>query len=98
MGIGQGSTRGVHGKIGSEFAGGRNMALADAGALHDPFAGGVHCTRQIVVAQNPARQVSAAAEYYRTQYRHEATPLATWAVAPACLSRSTDSPILASNS
>ena len=98
MGIGERGARGVQRQVRGHLAGGRDMALADAGALHDPFVGGVDRTGEFVIAEDTAGQIAAAAEHNRTHYRHEATPLATRAVAFARRSRATDSPIFASNS
>ena len=67
MGIGERRARGMQREVGGQFAGGRDMAFADAGALHDPFVGGLHRLCQFVVAENSRRQIAAAAEHHRTQ-------------------------------
>ena len=83
MGIGERRAGGIEREVGGELAGGRDMAFADAGALHNPFVGGLHRTRQLVVAENSRGKIAAAAEHHRTQYGHEAAPLARRAVAVA---------------
>ena len=59
-----------------------DVALVDAGALHDPFVGGVDLARQFGVGQDLARQIAAAAEHDRTAYSHEAAPPSAGAAAP----------------
>ena len=61
-------------QVGGGLALGRDVALADAGALHDPFVGGVDHPRQLGIGEDAARQIAAAAEHDRTQHGHEAAP------------------------
>ena len=49
-----------------ELAVGGDMALLDAGALHDPLVGGVDPRRQFGIGQDLLRQIGAAAEHNRT--------------------------------
>ena len=51
-GIGERGARGMQREIGGELAGGGDMALADAGALHDPFVGGVDRLCQFGIGEN----------------------------------------------
>ena len=98
MGVGERGARGMQCEVGGQFAGGGDMAFADTGPLHDPFVGGFHRLCQFVVAEDPRRQIAAATQHHRTQYRHEIAPVAMRPVALACKSRAINSPILASNS
>ena len=52
--------------------GSRDMAFANAGALHNPFVGGLNRARQFIVADDARGQIASAAENDRTQRRHEA--------------------------
>ncbi len=54
-----------------EFAGCRDMALPDAGALHDPFVRSVDLCRQLRIGQNLLRQIGPTAEHDRTRHSHE---------------------------
>ena len=54
------------------FAVGRDVALADAGALHDPFVGCIDHPRQFGVGEGALRQIAAAAEDDGTCDSHEA--------------------------
>ena len=60
--------RGRDGEIGGQLALGREMALADAGALADPFVRGVDRPRQLVIAHHPRRQIGADAAHDRSQH------------------------------
>ena len=95
LGVAQRRARGGERKVGGQFARRGDMALADAGALHDPFVGGLDRARQIVVGEDVAGQIAAAAEHDRTHHRHEPAPLASRAIGLAVRARPC-SPILAS--
>ena len=63
--------RGVRRHVRGRFAGRGDAALMDAGALHDPFVGGIDLARQIGVGEDLVRQIAAAAEDNGTAHRHE---------------------------
>ena len=67
MGIDERRARGMQREVGGQFAGGRDMAFADTGALHDPFVGGFHRLCQLIVAEDARGQIAAATEHHRTQ-------------------------------
>ena len=98
MRIGERRPRGMQREIGRELASGRDMAFANAGALHNPFVGGLNRTRKFIIADDARGQIASAAEHDRTQRRHELAPLAGRAVSPTFRSRVIDWPILVSNS
>ena len=98
MRIRQRRARRMKREIGRELARSRNMAFANAGALHNPFVGRFNRTRQLIVADDARGQIAPASENDGTQRRHEPAPLANRAVVPAFRSRAIDCPILASNS
>jgi len=87
MRIGQGRARRMKRKIRRQFARRGNVALADAGPLHDPFIGGLNRTRKLVITDNARREIASTTKYDRTQRRHELAPLARRADVPACRSR-----------
>ena len=66
MGVRERGARRMRGHLRGQFAGRGNAALVDAGALHDPFVGRVDLAREIVVGEDLARQIAAAAENDRT--------------------------------
>jgi hypothetical protein len=66
--------RGCYCHVGRGFALGRDVPLANAGALRDPLVGGIHHPRQLGIAEDPARQIAAAAEHHGPQQRHEPAP------------------------
>ena len=70
-GIGQRRPRRIDRQMRGELALRGDMALADAGALHDPFVGRVDLGRQFGIGQHPLRQIRAAAEHDRTYRSHE---------------------------
>ena len=72
--VGERRARRRNAEVGGHLAVRRDVARADAGALHDPFVGGVDHPRQIVIAEAALRQVAAAAEDDRTCHGHEAAP------------------------
>src|SRR4051812_37752 len=74
LGVFERRARGFHTQVGGEFACGRDMALTDAGALHDPFVGCVDGFRKIRVGKDALRQIAATAEYDGTCHDHEAAP------------------------
>ena len=76
MGCGERSLGGVDGEIGRHLAVRGDVTLADAGALHDPFVGGVDGRGEVRVAEGALRQIAAAAEHDGTCHGHEA---ASWA-------------------
>src|SRR5580692_392224 len=78
LGMGERGARRVRRHVRGPFAGRRDMALVDAGALHDPVVRGVDLARQIAVGEDLRRQIAAAAEDDRTLNRHEATPPTAW--------------------
>ena len=84
-------------EIGGRFAVGRDVALADAGALHDPFVGCVDHPRQFVVGEGALRQIAAAAEDDGTCDSHEAASTLL-AAASSLAWRTTVSRILLSSS
>ena len=61
-GIGQRGARGRQRQVGGLFAVACDMALADAGALADPFVGRIHLLGQIVIGDDVVRQIGAAAD------------------------------------
>ena len=85
-------------EVGGEFAVGRDVALADAGALHDPFVGGIDHPRQIVIGEAARRQIAAAAENDGTCDGHEAAPPTLLAAASSRAWRTSVSRILLSSS
>ena len=84
-GIGDGGARSGNSQMRGELAGCSDVALTDAGALHDPFVGGVDHPRKIVIAEDALRQIGTAAEHDRTQDAHEATSPILIAESPAPL-------------
>src|SRR5215472_11726905 len=96
--IGERRPRRMEGKVGRKLAWRGNMALANPGALDNPFVSRRDRTRQFIVADDARWKIAAAAEYDRTQHGHEPAPLAIRAVVPACRSRAIDWPIFASRS
>ena len=64
-GIGQRRLRRLDAEIGGQFAVGRDVALANAGALHDPFVGGVDLLGEIGIGDDPLRQIAAGADESR---------------------------------
>ena len=90
--------RRLDGEIGRHLAVRRDMALADAGALHDPFVGGVDAGRELLVGEDALRQIAAASENDRTQHAHEAAPPMARSAALTPAWRWMVSPILASSS
>ncbi len=71
--VGERRARGVQADVGRELAGRRYVALADAGALHDPLVGSIDHARQLVIGEDPLRQVAAATHDDRSHRAHEAT-------------------------
>ena len=86
-GIGERRARGVDRQMRGELALGGDMALPDAGALHDPLVGGVDPRRQFGIGQDLLRQIGAAAEHDRTYCSHETASCAVGAEASALPSR-----------
>ena len=82
MGMRERRARRMRRHVRGEFAGRGDAPLVDAGALHDPFVGGVDLARQIGVGEDLVRQVAAAAEDNRTTYSHEAAPLSACCGSP----------------
>src|SRR5262245_49676573 len=66
--------RGLDGQMRGELAVGRDMTLLDAGALLDPFVGGIDFLGQLVVGNDPLRQIGAAPLNDGTN--HSAPPVA----------------------
>ena len=56
------------------FAGRGDVALVNAGALHDPLVGCVDLAREIGVGKNSAWQITPAAEHDGAANRHKAAP------------------------
>ena len=54
LGMGERGARRVRRHIRGQFAGRGDVALVDAGALHDPFVGGIDLARQIGVGEDLA--------------------------------------------
>ena len=77
---------GMNGEIRRHLAVRRDVALVDAGALHDPFVGGLDARREFRIGENTFRQIAAAAEHNRTEHCHEAAPLTARVASgsPAC--------------
>ena len=98
MGRGERGLCRVDREIGRHLAGRGDVALPDAGALHDPFVGGVDGGGEFLVGEDPLRQIAAASQNDRTKHGHEAAPPTARAAAasPAC--RWIVAPILASSS
>ncbi len=67
-GLGQRRVGSLGGEIGRQLAVGRDIALADAGALADPFVGSIEALRQFGVGQHLGRQIAAAAGDDRTPH------------------------------
>ena len=86
-GIGQRRARRVDRQMRGELALGGDVALPDAGALHDPLVGGVDLRRQFGIGQDLLRQIGAAAEHDRTYCSHETASCAVGAEASALPSR-----------
>ena len=86
-GIGKRRPRGMDRQMRGEFALRGDMALPDAGALHDPLVGGVYSRRQFGIGQDPLRQIGAAAEHDRTYCSHETASCAVGAWTSALPSR-----------
>jgi hypothetical protein len=63
--------RGAERKMRGQLALGRDMARTDAGALHDPVVGGLDHPREVVIRQDTARQIAAAAEDDGACHCHE---------------------------
>ena len=70
-GVGQRRARRVDRQMRGELALGGDVALPDAGALHDPLVRGVDPRRQFGIGQDPLRQIGTAAEHDRTCCSHE---------------------------
>ena len=83
-GIGQGRARGMDRQMRGELAFGGDVALPDAGALHDPLVGGIHPRRQFGIGQDLPRQIGAAAEHDRTYCSHETASCAVGAERARC--------------
>ena len=64
--------RRLHAEVGGELAGGRDVALADAGALHDPLVRRVDRPGEVGVGDGALGQIAAAAEDDGTRDGHEA--------------------------
>jgi hypothetical protein len=82
-GIGQRGARGIDRQMRGELALGGDVALPDAGALHDPLVGRVDPRRQFGIGQDLLRQIGAAAEHDRTYCSHETASCAVGAEAGA---------------
>ena len=78
-GIGQRRARRIDRQMRGELALGGDVALPDAGALHDPLVGGVDPRRQFGIGQDLLRQIGAAAEHDRTYCSHETASCAVCA-------------------
>ena len=78
LGMGERGARRVHRHVRGPFAGRGDVALVDAGALHDPVVRRVDLARQIAVGEDLRRQIAAAAEDDRSLCRHEAAPPTAW--------------------
>ena len=61
-GILQRLARGGDREVGGQFPFRRDVALADAGALADPFVGGVDGLGQLVIGHDTGRQIGSGAE------------------------------------
>ena len=70
-GIAERRLRRLDRQVRGEFALGRDVPLANTGALHDPLVGGVDPRRQLRVGHHLLRQIRATAEHDRTNFRHE---------------------------
>ena len=86
-GIGERRARGIDAEMRGELVVGRDVALPDAGALHDPVVGSVNSCRQFGIGQHLLRQIGAAAEHDRTYRSHETASCAVCALASAPPSR-----------
>ena len=78
-GIGKRRARRIDRQMRGELALGGDVALPDAGALHDPLVGGVDPRRQFGIGQDLLRQIGAAAEHDRTYCSHETASCAVCA-------------------
>ena len=67
-GVGERRGGGGPGEIGGQLALGRDVALADAGALDDPGIAGVDRAGELVVGDDPGRQIGAAANDARAEH------------------------------
>ena len=72
-------TRGIDRQMRGKLAVGGDMALPDAGALHDPLVGSIQPARQFGIGQDLPRQIGAAAEHDRTFRSHETASCAVCA-------------------
>src|SRR6516165_9876420 len=97
-GGGKRRARGGKRHVRSGFSLCRDAPLANAGALHDPLVGRVHHPRQLGIAEDSARQITATAEHHGPQHGHEAAPPMARAGTASLWWRVRLWPILASNS
>ena len=87
-GMGEGGLGRGGGEIGGRLAVGRDMALADAGALGDPFVGGLEAAGQLGIGHHLLRQISAAADHLGTHDHQRATTCGLDSVPAAKLAKS----------
>ena len=84
-GVFQRRARSVDRQMRSELAFGGDMALPDAGALHDPLVRSIDTGRQFRIGQHLLRQIGAAAQHDRTFRSHETTSCAICACTSALI-------------
>src|SRR5579885_1259751 len=77
FGVSQGSARSLQAEMRSELAFGRDMPLANAGALLDPRVAGVDRLRKLVIGDHALRQISADTTHDRMADTHDAVSLRT---------------------
>jgi hypothetical protein len=84
VGVPERCTRRLEREIGGYFALRRDMALANPGALHDPFVGRLDTGGQFLIGKDATGQIAAAAKHDRTQHGHEAALPIAAALTRAC--------------
>ena len=84
-GMFQRRARSVDRQMRSVLAFGSDMALPDAGALHDPLVGSIDTGGEFRIGQYLLRQIGAAAQHDRTFRSHETTSCAICACTSALI-------------
>src|SRR4030081_1422130 len=74
--------RRLDGEVRGVLAGGRDAALANAGALGDPFVGGVDLAGELGIGEDMLGQVAPDAQNDRPRHAHDAAPAVRGA--PCC--------------